>query len=168
MSTFAAIDFETANHSRDSACAVGVVVVSNGRIVDRYHQLIRPPSRDFVFTNIHGISWNDVARAPTFDSAWSAISQRIRGISFLAAHNAPFDKGVLNACCYTYGLPVPTSPFVCTVSVARSQWSLYPTKLPDVCRYLNISLKHHQADSDAEACAQIVIAAQKVGWKFRD
>ena len=29
MTRFAAIDFETANHSQDSACAVGVVIVES-------------------------------------------------------------------------------------------------------------------------------------------
>jgi hypothetical protein len=31
MNTFAAIDFETANYSADSACAVGLVIVKGGR-----------------------------------------------------------------------------------------------------------------------------------------
>ena len=35
MTRFAAIDFETANNARDSACAVGVVIVEDGRSVDR-------------------------------------------------------------------------------------------------------------------------------------
>ena len=56
MTRFAAIDFETANNARDSACAVGVVIVEGGRIVDRLHALIRPPSRQFLFTPIHGPS----------------------------------------------------------------------------------------------------------------
>jgi DNA polymerase-3 subunit epsilon len=59
----------------------------------------------------------------------------------------------------------PSLPFVCTVKLARTVWSVYPTKLPDVCRHLKIPLKHHQADSDAEACARIVIAARNTGWQ---
>jgi DNA polymerase-3 subunit epsilon len=43
--------------------------------------------------------------------------------------------------------------------LARKKWKLYPTKLPDVCRYLDIPLNHHEALSDAMACAKIVIAA---------
>ena len=37
---FAAIDFETANRGADSACAVGVVIAGDGRIVHRETQLI--------------------------------------------------------------------------------------------------------------------------------
>ncbi|MDP2031231.1 MAG: 3'-5' exonuclease [Thiobacillus sp.] len=165
MTRFAAIDFETANNARDSACAVGVVIVENGRIVDRLHALIRPPSRQFLFTHIHGLSWNDVKDAQTFDAVWAGWARELAGVGFLAAHNAPFDKGVLGACCATYGLAAPTLPFVCTVRLARAQWDVRPTKLPDVCNYLGIDLRHHQADSDAEACAHIVMAAQADGWR---
>lgn len=167
MTRFAAIDFETANHNRDSACAVGVAIVESGRIVSRLYELIRPPSRQFLFTHIHGLSWNDVKRASTFDVVWASISLELAGVAFLAAHNAPFDQGVLGACCTTYGLPIPVQPFVCTVRLARAQWAVYPTKLPDVCHHLGIDLRHHEADSDAEACANIVIAAEKAGWRYQ-
>ena len=167
MTTFAAIDFETANHSSDSACAVGVAIVEHGRIVRRLHQRIRPPSRQFTFTYIHGLSWNDVKDAPRFDAVWAGMARELEGVAFLAAHNAPFDRGVLGACCETYGLPSPPQPFVCTVRLARAQWNIHPTRLPDVCRHLGIDLRHHQADSDAEACARIVIAAQQAGWRYR-
>lgn len=165
MTRFAAIDFETASHGRDSACAVGVVIVERGRIVARLYELIRPPSRQFLFTHIHGLGWDDVKDAPCFDAVWSGIARELAGVAFLAAHNAPFDRGVLGACCATYGLDMPRQPFVCTVRLARMQWDVYPTKLPDVCRHLGIELRHHQADSDAEACARIVIAAEQAGWR---
>ena len=167
MTRFAAIDFETANYSQDSACAVGVVIVERGAIVARLHEHIRPPSRQFAFTHIHGLSWEDVQHAPRFDGVWAGIASALAGVEFLAAHNAPFDRGVLGACCATYGLALPPLPFVCTVRLARARWNLRPTKLPDVCRHLGISLRHHQADSDAEACARIVIAAQQDGWRYR-
>jgi DNA polymerase-3 subunit epsilon len=164
MTRFAAIDFETANNARDSACAVGVVIVERGRIVDRLVELIRPPSPSFLFTHIHGLSWHDVKDAQRFDAVWAGLARELAGVEFLAAHNAPFDKGVLRACCETYGLAAPQLPFICTVQLARAQWDIRPTRLPDVCNYLGIDLQHHQADSDAEACARIVMAAQAGGW----
>jgi len=166
MTRFAAIDFETANYRADSACAIGVAIVEHGRIVARLHERIRPPSREFVFSYIHGLTWNDVKDAPRFDAVWEGITRELAGIAFLAAHNAPFDRAVLGACCETYGLEVPAHPFVCTVRLARAQWHIRPTRLPDVCHYLGIKLRHHEADSDAEACARIVIAAQEEGWRY--
>ena len=42
MKEFAAIDFETANSHRSSVCSVGVAIVRNGVITDRFYSLIRP------------------------------------------------------------------------------------------------------------------------------
>ncbi|MBI4290464.1 MAG: 3'-5' exonuclease [Betaproteobacteria bacterium] len=159
---FAAIDFETADYGRDSACAVAVVRVAGNRIVDRAHFLIRPPRRSFAFTYLHGISWADVADAPTFRELWPRIRNCFDGVDFLAAHNAPFDRSVLRACCEEAGVALPEIAFRCTVRLARAVWQLRPTTLPDVCAHLNIPLRHHDALSDAEACARIVIAAAGV------
>ena len=167
VSSFAAIDFETANFSRDSACSVGIAMVKGGRIEALETRLIRPPSRHFEFTYIHGLTWDDVRNAPPFDTVWSEISPALSTADFLCAHNASFDRSVLNACCERYGLARPAKPFQCTVALARSQWGIYPTKLPDVCRKLRIPLNHHEAGSDANACARIVLAAIKQGWRWR-
>jgi DNA polymerase-3 subunit epsilon len=159
MGTFVALDFETADRGRDSACAIGIVRVEHNQIVNRDYYLIRPPRQTFEFTEIHGIRWSDVAHEPTFGQLWPKIRSAISYADFIAAHNASFDKGVLYACCDTYQIAKPQPRFVCTVQLARATWNLYPTKLPHVCQFLGIKLDHHQALSDAEACAQIVIAA---------
>lgn len=157
---FLAIDFETANPYRDSACAIGLVRVEQGKIVQKVVHLIQPPYRQFVFTSIHGISWRDVESAPTFKVVWKEVSPLFEGVDFVAAHNASFDASVLRACCLSSQITAPTLPFACTVKLARSLWNIFPTKLPDVARHLGIQLNHHEALSDALACAQIVIAAQ--------
>lgn len=159
---FVAIDFETATTAPNSACAVALVRVHGDRIVQRVYRLIRPPSREFRFTHIHGITWADVRFQPTFAEVWPELEEIVHGAAFFAAHNAAFDRNVLRACCDTYKLPHPQIPFVCTMRLARRCWKLYPTKLPDVCRHLCIDLKHHDAASDAEACAQIVLRAKNV------
>lgn len=158
---FAAIDFETADYGRDSACAVALVKVEDNRIVDRVSSLIRPPRREFVFTYLHGITWGMVRNAPTFAQLWPQLNRWLRGVRFLAAHNATFDRGVLETCCRISGLEFPDIPFECTVRMARDVFGIYPTRLDCVCDALGIPLIHHQADSDAEACARIVLAARR-------
>ncbi len=160
---FAALDFETADQGRDSACAVGLVVVEGGKIVQKIHRLVRPPRREFLFTYIHGITWSKVEKEPSFGQVWPELSPILESADFIAAHNASFDKGVLAACCSAAGVPGPKNPFVCTVSLARKAWNIRPTRLPNVCSALGIELKHHEALSDAEACARIVLAAVKEG-----
>jgi DNA polymerase-3 subunit epsilon len=158
---FVAIDFETADRGPDSACAVALVRVEGLEIVERRSQLLRPPRPWFTFTYIHGITWEDVVDEPTFEEAWPELSRILEGVEHLAAHNAGFDRSVLQACCLLSGHRPPEIPFICTMRLARQTWGLRPTRLPDVCRHLGLPLKHHDPESDAEACARIVIAANK-------
>jgi DNA polymerase-3 subunit epsilon len=158
---FVALDFETANVYRNSACAIALVRVVRGRITHRASHLIRPPFRRFDFTDVHGLTWLDVRHAPTFAELWPALSPLLDGAQLIVAHNAGFDRSVLRACCEWYGLPMPPLPFACTVQLARRVWGLRPTRLPDVARHLGLRLDHHDPLSDAEACARIMIAATK-------
>ncbi len=162
-SVFVALDFETADHGRDSACALALVRVEAAEVRVRRFHLIRPPRSRFYFSYLHGITWQDVADQPHFGDLWPEISPLLEGAHFLAAHNAPFDRGVLRACCARYGLTPPSLPFLCTVELARRTWKLRRANLPRVCQFLGIPLQHHDAASDAEACARIVIAAQRAG-----
>ena len=166
MSKFVAIDFETANNSRSSACSVGLVVVEDNQIISEAVFLIQPPSKQFLFTHIHGLTWDDVKNEPTFEELWPSLDEIIGGADYLVAHNAPFDKGVLNKCCEEYGIERPNLPFMCTVKLARSQWGINPTKLNNVCEVLNIPLNHHEALSDARASAKIVMIAKSEGWVY--
>lgn len=157
MSTFLAIDFETSDYPADSACAIGLVRVENGIIVKEYSHLIRPPRKRMRFTDIHGLTWEHVESMPTFGELWSEFSHLFEGVDYLVAHNAPFDRGVLHACCEAYSIEQPNLAFKCTVRVARNHFNIKPAKLSNVCRVLNIDLNHHEALSDARACAQIMI-----------
>ncbi|HAN05786.1 MAG TPA: exonuclease [Elusimicrobia bacterium] len=161
MPAFTAIDFETADHGRDSACAVGLARVENGKIARTAYRLIRPPRRQILFTHIHNITWKQVAGEPDFAGVWPELAYLFEGIDFIAAHNAPFDRGVLYACCAAAGLQAPPQPFVCTVQLARKELLLKPSTLSHVCHHLSIPLKHHNALSDAEACAKIMITVEQ-------
>jgi DNA polymerase-3 subunit epsilon len=158
---FVAIDFETSDSKRDSACAVGVIRVERGEIVARRSSLIRPPRRTFTTTFVHGITWAQVANAPTFGELWPELRPLLDGVRMIAAHNASFERSVLQTCCAASGHVAPAVPYLCTVELARQRWKLRPARLPDVCRFLSIPLRHHQAASDAEACAWIVIHAAR-------
>ena len=161
---FVAIDFETADYGADSACALALVRVEGVRIVARDLFMIRPPRARFAFTHIHGITWAHVRGERPFGELWPEIEARLAGAAFLAAHNAPFDRGVLAACCAAAGHAPPALDFLCTVRLARRAWSLARANLPAVCAHLGIALNHHDPASDAEACARIVIAARSEGF----
>jgi len=158
---FTAIDFETADRYRDSACSVALVRVEDGAVVDEVERLIRPPRSAFEFTHIHGIDWGMVRGEPGFGEVWRDVKRLVDGVDFLAAHNAPFDRSVLGACCGAAGVPVPGLEWICTVKVARERWGIRPTKLNNVCERLGIELKHHDALSDARACARILVESDR-------
>lgn len=161
--SFTAIDFETANRYSNSACAIGLVRVHRGRIIRRAYHLIRPPFRMFQFTYLHGIDWTMVRDAPTLAELWPVIAPYFEGVDFLAAHNASFDRKVLQSACAWHGIPMPPLAFECTVRVARAVWGLRPTTLRHVADFLGLRLRHHHAGSDAEACARIVLRARATG-----
>jgi DNA polymerase-3 subunit epsilon len=163
MSTqsFVAIDFETADQGADSACAVALVRVEGWQVVAKEARLIRPPRRWVRFSYIHGIEWRHVADQPPFGDVWPSVAPLLDGAAHLVAHNASFDRGVLRACCEAAGLEMPPVPFLCSLQVAKRTWGLRRANLPAVCRFLSIPLNHHDALSDAEAAARIVIAARK-------
>jgi len=160
---FVAIDFETADNGPDSACAVGLVRVEGLQVVRREVALIRPPRSTVRFAHIHGLTWDRLKDAPPFADVWPQLAPLLDGAAVLVAHNASFDRRVLLACCAVAGLPAPEAPFVCTVGVSRRTWKLQQNDLPSVCRRLGIGLTHHDAGSDAEACARILIAALAAG-----
>lgn len=157
---FAAIDFETADRGADSACAVGIVRMNGSEIEAAQAWLIRPPRQAIAFTWLHGIAWDHVADAPDFAGVWPQMAALLDGVEVMVAHNASFDRRVLQTCARAHGLELPLLAFACTVRLARLAWALRPTRLPDVCRHLGIDLaRHHDPLHDAMACARIAAAA---------
>lgn len=161
MSTFIAIDFETANHYRNSACALGLTKVIDGVIVESRAWLIRPYHIAFSEKNIaiHHIRPEMVENQPNFAELAQEILPYFENCDFAIAHNAPFDFGVLSAVLQTYDLPNPRFIYSCTVQMARKAWPHLPShKLNDLAATLNLPLKHHDAHDDARVCAQIALA----------
>lgn len=163
LDEFVAIDFETASADRASACSIGIALYGNGRLTTREY-LIRPPELRFDRRNIavHGITPEMVRNAPTFIELFPRIRDYLEAAS-IWAHYAPFDQGVLNALARHYRVALPIA-LECTCRLSRRLYPGLPShSLPIVCGHLGITLTHHNARSDAEACARIVLASQGTG-----
>lgn len=158
---FVVIDFETANFKRDSACSIGIAMVHEGRITETWASLIRPPNMYFhpKIVAIHGITAADVVDAPSFDDIWAQILERIVTIYPVVAHNAAFDLSVLRASCAEHDLAIPEICSACTLKLARRLLPHLPNhRLDTVAGYLGIVFNHHDAESDAIACARVALS----------
>ena len=157
MKDFVAIDFETANTNRNSACQIGICQVQNGAITGQRSWLIKPPSKIFTFSDLHGITYSMVKNQLTFIELWPVIRPYLEQ-QIVAAHNAKFDMSVLSAMLAYYQLPVPEFQVVDSLDAARKNWpNLQNHRLSTVAEFLSIDLNHHEALSDARACAEIIL-----------
>lgn len=162
---FVSIDFETAQYARESACSIGLVKFSGGKEVDTFYSLVRPPNLYIRpdFTAIHGLTVDDVKDASPFDQIWdSGIKPFIGGLP-LAAHNASFDMGVLQAVLEWYGAEIPELAYFCTCTLARRTWQgLESYALTALAQKFGIVYCAHNALEDAMTCAQLVqLSAEK-------
>jgi len=165
---FVALDFETANNDRFSACQLAMIGVKAGKACETFNHYIRPPDTFFAFTHVHGISYQDVVNESSFLKLHPQIQDFISGTEHLIAHNMPFDRGVFLACCDYYGLAIPDKQWSCTVQIGRQTWpksTMVPNhKLDTLCQYFGIKLQHHEALSDTNGVVELVLQAQRDGW----
>lgn len=161
--SFTAIDFETANGSRLSACAVGLCMVEEGEIVKKAAFLIKPPESvrhfDYFQTSVHGITEKDVRNSGEFCDIWDEIEPMLKN-RVIAAHNLPFDLSVLKKLTGYYSLPEVPSGYLCTLKLSRKAFPMLAShRLDSVCSFLGFPMNgtHHMAGADAEAAARILI-----------
>ena len=157
--SWVAIDFETATSARDSACALGIALACDGEVVSSGAWLIRPPGNVYDHWNIrvHGITPDRTAHAPSFAELWPELRCYLDG-SHVLAHNAGFDISVLRTLISQHGLETPELHYVCTVKLARRAFpQLQRHRLDVVCAHCGIPLRHHDATSDAAACANVAL-----------
>ena len=106
--SFVSIDFETLYAQRVSACSVGLVKYKDGKQVDHYYSLIRPPfeyegKKGFALTHIHGFREEDLVSERTMKSILPEIEKFVGDLP-LVAHNASVEKGCLRDTIAFYGL----------------------------------------------------------------
>ena len=163
--TFTAIDFERANNAQSSICQLGLCVVERGRIVRSYEYFVRPPKKAFYFqrnaVQIHGITYEDVRGAPTFDRVWKAIFPDIEGRA-LVAHSFRDDALTLDAALRCYGIRYEYRSYghLCTLELAQradihDENNKY--NLEALCALYGIELLPHHAGSDAQGCAMLAM-----------
>ena len=155
-----AIDFETANEERGSACSVGLAWIEDDRVVRVEERLIRPKSMRFSSFNIaiHGIRPEHVESAPEFPEVMDEFADDFAGATMIA-HNAAFDFSVWRSALDVYRQRYPDLSYLCSVKLAQRHWPHLPShKLNVLAAHLGLRFVHHNAAEDATICAMASIA----------
>ena len=147
-------DTETPNARNDRMSQIGVCVVENGAVTRSFGSLVNPECGFDAFNiSLTGITPAAVRGKPCFAALWEdGLAELLSG-------------GVLAKCLAHYGIAWrPRAEYIDTVRLARAVFPELPNhRLDTVAGYLGIELNHHDAASDAMACARILIESERRG-----
>jgi len=156
---YAVVDVETTGFSptSDRVVEVACVVIQDGRVERRWSSLV-DPERPIPWraSEIHGITDEDVAQAPSFAEVERELITLCSGAT-VVAHNASFDLSFLTT--------LQAQPHLCTLALARRAFPHAPNhKNQTLRRYLEIDrdpmlrgLAAHRALADALVTAAILL-----------
>lgn len=154
--TFIAIDVETANSFH--ICQISIVVVINGVIKYTYDRFVKPHENKYNWhcMKVHGIKPIQTVNAPSFSEIYHEIKTILKGRP-IVAHNESFDRTTLQKQIafsgFDYSELEQTEKFECTYRLFKPYHD--SAKLNSLCEIYDIELKHHDAGSDAIACAKL-------------
>lgn len=169
-SAIAVIDFETTGMTPAQgarATEVGIVLLEQGRVVDRFQSLMNAGAWVSPFiTQLTGITNAMVQQAPPAADVMREAA-RFVGQAPMVAHNASFDSKFWQAELALAGLsvaqPLPQL-FACTVLLSRRIYPEAPShSLGNLARHLQLPStgRAHRALADAEMAAALLARMQQ-------
>lgn len=161
MERIAVIDFETTGLSPNSSCRateIAVVMLENGRIVERYQSLMNAGVRVPAFIEqLAGISNAMLRTAPPAERVMEEVNEFV-GCTPLLAHNASFDQKFWD---FELGRIKRTrlQNFACSLLLARRLMPAAPNhKLGTLTTFAQLphTGQAHRAMADAEMAANLM------------
>ena len=161
MERIAVIDFETTGLSPNSSCRateIAVVMLENGRIVERYQSLMNAGVRVPAFIEqLTGISNAMLRTAPSAEQVMNEVNEFV-GCTPLVAHNASFDQKFWD---FELGRIKRTrlQNFACSLLLARRLMPAAPNhKLGTLTTFARLphTGQAHRAMADAEMAANLM------------
>lgn len=157
---FAVLDTETSDWDPDHASIVQIAVVAcrgDGTILERWSSYVRPPDGHVGPTDVHGVTFEHVVRAPVFEEVLAELVPLLRG-RIRVAHNLPFDAQMLDRAFaragYDPGRVADLDTLALSVAAAGSSRG---HGLQALCDRHGVVLDNwHDARADAEATAQLL------------
>ncbi|MEQ8711729.1 MAG: exonuclease domain-containing protein [Cyclobacteriaceae bacterium] len=154
---YIAIDFETANNNRISACAVGLAFVKDNTFVHKDKHFILPPKGEKFLSShsrLHGINEDDLEFALNFEELWNVELCKYFNNNLIIFHNASMDLSILKNLFNHYKIKSFNIEYIDTMKLAEITGN--PKKLTELAELFNIDItNHHDPQADAEICADI-------------
>ncbi len=174
---FVSIDFETLYSQRVSACSVGMVKYKDGKIVDRFYSLIRPPfdypgKSGKELTWVHGISKEMLLNEKTFAELLPQMEAFVDGFP-LVAHNSSVEKSCIRDACAYYEVEtkIDFENIIDTLPLSKEAEAKVGVvvegqgkhSLDAVCRRFGVKeMNHHNALEDAEMCGNLMCVYKNI------
>ena len=163
---YIAFDLEMPGQKELRISAIGITVVEDGKIIDSYYHLVNPETEfDPFVIDLVGITPQMVENEPTFPEIWREIEDMMDS-GVLVAHGAAGDLRTLCACLDHYGIKWKEKiPYLCTCDIAIAFYPhLEHYSLNFLCDHIGVNINHHNALSDSEGCARLMIDYLKNGF----
>ncbi len=154
--SYISIDIENPNSRGNSICSIGIVIVKNGKIIDKIYSLINPEDRfDVINSEITNLNICDVKDAPNFKEFWNQYKEIFLNNTIIG-HNVTYDLSVISKSLDRYNIEIPTFNYLCTLELAKNYLDMESYKLDYICeKYKLVLNKHHNALEDAYASQQL-------------
>ncbi|TVT29554.1 DEAD/DEAH box helicase [Salinicoccus cyprini] len=158
---FAVVDLETAgnNKNKDSIIQLGIVIVQNFKVVDKYTTFLSDETELTPFIKeLTSIETSMLENAPRFKDVAHEIAALLDGCVF-TAHNVEFDYGFLQSAFRKCGIRYSPNHLLDTVELAKIFLpTLERLQLNEIAQTLGLRLSNaHRADEDALATAELLI-----------
>jgi DNA polymerase III subunit epsilon len=166
MTTFLALDVETANADMDSICQIGMVEFQDNKLVNQWSSLVDPEDYFDPFNiSIHGITSEMVVGSPFFPEIHNALGEmRKTSGDIIVVTHMPFDQIALRRASQKYRLEEISWRWLDSARVVRRQWEKFRHSgygLQNVTTELGIVYKPHDALEDARAAGEVLVKAME-------
>ncbi len=151
MKDYVARNLENPNSRGNSICAIGMVVVKEGKVVDRLYSTINPEDRiDKRNAAVTGIDAARIERYPTLPEYWPKVEGYLRDL-VIVSHNAKYGLAVLTRSLERYSLDVPDFRYIDTLKLCRKYMDAPSYNLGELSKSIGHQYSGRQVMGDASA-----------------